>query len=135
MDRASAVPMSGENMSARAYLDAIAARLTLLGGAQFAAIEAAGAAAADAIAHGGRIWVAKTTHGLHEEVTYRAGGLMAIHSLEDPITIESGDLVLIGTNAGTTVLTVETALIARARRAKVVALTQLAYETDANAPA
>ncbi len=122
-------------MSARSYLDAISERLELLGGSQFSAIEAAGQALAGAIAGGHRIWIAKTTHCLHDEVTFRAGGLMAIHSLDDPIAIESGDIVLIGTNAGTTVLTVETALIAHERGALVVALTQMAYEGDPKAPA
>jgi uncharacterized phosphosugar-binding protein len=92
------------------------------------------AQAGEAIAHsngtGHRVWVAKTTHCLHDEVTSRAGGLMAIHILEDPIAIDAGDVVIIGTNAGTTVLTVQTALIARERGATVVALTQLPYETD-----
>jgi uncharacterized phosphosugar-binding protein len=122
-------------MSAKTYLDAMQARIDLLGGSSFPEIERAGHAAADAIAAGHRIWVAKTTHCLHDEITNRAGGFMAIHSLEDPIAIERGDVVLIGTNAGTTVLTVETALIARQRGAIVVALTQIAYEADPAAPA
>jgi uncharacterized phosphosugar-binding protein len=122
-------------MSAREYLDAIQRRLDLLGGAQLPAIEQAGQAVADAIASGHRIWVSRTTHCLDNEVTSRAGGFMAIHVLDDPISIEAGDLVMIGTNAGTTVLTVELANIARDRGATSVALTQLAYETDPGAPA
>jgi uncharacterized phosphosugar-binding protein len=85
---------------------------------------------AEAIGGGHRVWVSKTTHCLHDELTFRAGGLMAIHTLDDPIAIEAGDVVLIGTNAGTTFLTVQTALIARGRGATSVALTQLPYETD-----
>lgn len=122
-------------MSAKAYLDAMRARVDLLGGSQLPAIERAGQAAANAVAGGHRIWISKTTHCLHDEVTFRAGGFMAIHSLDDPIAIEHGDVVLIGTNAGTTVLTVEIASIARERGATVVALTQMAYEGDAAAPA
>ena len=122
-------------MSAREYLDAIQRRLDLLGGSQLPAIERAGQAAADAIANGHRIWVSRTTHCLHDEVTSRAGGFMAIHALDDPISIEPGDLILIGTNAGTTVLTVELANIAHDRGATVVALTQMAYEADPGAPA
>jgi DNA-binding MurR/RpiR family transcriptional regulator len=48
---------------------------------------------------------------------------MAIHILDDPIAIDTGDVVLIGTNAGTTVQTVQTAMIARSRGATSVALT------------
>jgi len=122
-------------MTAHAYFDRMMPRLSTLGESQLAAIQQAGQVAADAVAGGGRIWVAKTTHCLHDEVTYRAGGFMAIHPLEDPVTIEAGDAVVIGTNAGTTELTVETALIAHARGAKVIALTQMPYETDPNVPA
>lgn len=117
-------------MTAQIYFDRMMSRLSALGEGQREAIDRAGQVLAGAIAGGGRVWIAKTTHCLHDEVTYRAGGLMAIHSLEDPITIERGDAVVIGTNAGTTVLTVETALIAHARGARVIALTQMPYETD-----
>ncbi|MEA2585832.1 MAG: hypothetical protein QOF33_3917 [Thermomicrobiales bacterium] len=117
-------------MSARAYFDAVMPRLDWLGREQLPAIEQAGVLVADAIGGGHRVWVAKTTHCLHDEVTYRAGGLMAIHALDDPIVVEAGDVVLIGTNAGTTTLTVETALTAHERGASVVVLTQMAYEAD-----
>jgi uncharacterized phosphosugar-binding protein len=117
-------------MTARAYLDAIQTRIDKLGSEQFGAIQQAGVMVADAIAGGGRVWIARTTHCLHDEATYRAGGLMAVHALDDPVTIERGDAVLIGTNAGTTVLTVEIALIARERGAGVIALTQMPYEAD-----
>lgn len=122
-------------MSARDYLDAIQRRLDLLGGEQYPKIEQAGQAAAAAIAGGHRLWVSRTTHCLHDEVTSRAGGFMAIHALDDPISIEPGDVLIIGTNAGSTVLTVELAGIARDRGATVVALTQMAYEADPRAPA
>jgi uncharacterized phosphosugar-binding protein len=117
-------------MTARAYLDAMLPRLDWLGREQMPAIERAGGAVAESIGAGHRVWVTKTTHCLHDEVTFRAGGLMAVHILDDPVAIETGDVVLIGTNAGTTFLTVEIALIARERGATVVALTQLPYETD-----
>lgn len=117
-------------MTARAYFDAMVPRLEWLGREQLPAIERAGEVVAEAIGGGHRVWVAKTTHCLHDELTFRAGGLMAIHILDDPIVIEAGDVVLIGTNAGTTVATVQTALTARARGAASVALTQLPYEND-----
>ncbi|HEY7036717.1 MAG TPA: hypothetical protein VH482_35645 [Thermomicrobiales bacterium] len=117
-------------MTARAYYEAMMSRLERLGREQLPAIERAGAMVAEAIGGGHRAWVAKTTHCLHDELTFRAGGLMAIHILDDPIAIEAGDVVLIGTNAGTTFLTVETARIARERGATSIALTQLPYETD-----
>jgi uncharacterized phosphosugar-binding protein len=117
-------------MTARAYVEAMLPRLDWLGREQLPAIESAGQAVAEAIGAGHRVWVAKTTHCLHDELTFRAGGLMAIHILDDPIAIDAGDVVLIGTNAGTTYLTVQTALTAHERGATVVALTMMPYETD-----
>lgn len=117
-------------MTARAYREAVLPRLTWLAESQLPTIEAAGAAVADAIGGGGRVWVAKTSHGLHDELTYRAGGFMAIHPLDDPIVIHPGDIVIIPTNAGTTVTSVDIANVAHERGAKVIALTQLPYEQD-----
>ena len=118
--------------SARAYLDAILPRIERLGTEALPAIERAGELIADAIAGGGRVWVPATSHSLHGEATNRAGGLMAVHILHDPIAIQPGDAVLIGTNAGTVRFTVDTALAAKARGAIVIALTQLDFERDSN---
>jgi uncharacterized phosphosugar-binding protein len=117
-------------MTARVYRDAVLPRLAWLAETQLPAIEAAGVAVADAIGGGGRVWVAKTSHGVHDELTYRAGGFMAIHGLDDPIVIQPGDVLIIPTNAGTTVTAVDLANVAHERGAKVIALTQLPYEQD-----
>jgi uncharacterized phosphosugar-binding protein len=93
-------------------------------------IDAAALAIADALGSGHRVWIAETSHGLHDEVTFRAGGLMAVHRLSDPVGIEAGDVVIVPTNAGTTKMTVDLALIAKGRGATTVALTQVGYETD-----
>jgi uncharacterized phosphosugar-binding protein len=93
-------------------------------------IDAAALAIADALGSGHRVWIAETSHGLHDEVTFRAGGLMAVHRLSDPVGIEAGDVVIVPTNAGTTQMTVDLALIAKQRGATTVALTQVGYETD-----
>jgi uncharacterized phosphosugar-binding protein len=78
----------------------------------------------------------------------RAGGLAAVHPLGDPPDLadpmlalstaalvgdgtfapQTGDIVLVGTNAGTDAGTVEVALQARAAGCTVVALTSVAYE-------
>lgn len=93
-------------------------------------IDAAATAIADALAGGHRVWIAETSHGLHDEVTFRAGGLMAVHRLSDPVGIEAGDVVVVPTNAGTTQMTVDLALIGKDRGATTVALTQVDYEMD-----
>ena len=117
-------------MQSQAYGNRIIERLSSIVTEQLEPINAAALAVADAIGSGHRVWIAETTHCLHDEGTYRAGGLMAVHRLTDPIAIESGDVVLIGTNAGTTALTVDLALTSRQRGATSIALTQLPYEMD-----
>jgi uncharacterized phosphosugar-binding protein len=115
---------------AEQFLDAILPQLERLRTGQLAPIRQAGAIVADAIANGRRIWIARTTHCLHGEATYRAGGFMAAHILEDPIVLEPGDVVIEGTPAGTSGLVIDTAIAAKARGAALIALTQLVYERD-----
>ncbi len=108
----------------------VLARLGSMIEGQSSVLETAAIGIAGSISSSHRVWIAETTHCLHDEGTYRAGGLMAVHRLIDPIAIEAGDVVLIGTNAGTTALTVDLALISRERGATSIALTQLPYEMD-----
>lgn len=117
-------------MQALEYGNQMIARLSWVIAEQIGPIETAAVAVADAIGGGHRVWIAETSHGLHDEGTFRAGGLMAVHRLSDPVGIERGDVVLIPTNAGTTHATVDFALIGNERGAISVALTQVAYETD-----
>lgn len=116
--------------AAQAYASQILERLGAIANSQQQQIDMAALAVADAIGNDHRVWIAETSHCLHDEGTFRAGGLMAVHKLSDPVGIESGDVVLIGTNAGTTELTVELALIANERSAFSIALTQVDYEMD-----
>ena len=115
-------------MSARRYYEEILPLVERLGGEELPVIQRAGALIAESIAAGHRVWVTKTTHCLHTEAHYRAGGLAMAHVLEDPIVIEAGDSLVMGTNAGTTFISVEIASIARERGAHVIVLSQLAYE-------
>jgi len=111
-------------------------------------IAAASAAVANAIAAGHRVFVAATSHVLHTELYLRAGGLAAVHPLGETPDLatpmlelsddvlrgdgdfrpETGDVVLVGTNAGTDAGTVQVALAARAAGCAVVGLTCVAYE-------
>ncbi len=117
-------------MQSLTYGNQMIERLSLIVTEQLEPINAAALAVADAIGGGHRVWIAETSHGLHDEVTARAGGLMAVHRLNDPVGIEEGDVVVVPTNAGTTHLTVDFALIGKKRGATTVALTPMAYETD-----
>jgi uncharacterized phosphosugar-binding protein len=117
-------------MLAEQFLQAILPQIAMFGGDRLPTITKAGELVAGALANGHRIWMAQTTHCLHGEATYRAGGLMAVHILDDPIVVEPGDIVIEGTPAGTSGLAIETALGVKARGATLIALTQLVYEQD-----
>lgn len=111
-------------------------------------MEAAAEAIAAAIADGHRVFVAATSHVLHTELFLRAGGLAAVHPLGETPDLatpmlqlspdvlrgdghfrpEAGDVVLVGTNAGTDAGTVQVALAARTAGCVVVGLTCVAYE-------
>jgi uncharacterized phosphosugar-binding protein len=122
--------------------------LETMAAAQAEPIAAAAAAVAGAIAAGHRVFVAATSHVLHTELYLRAGGLAAVHPLGETPDLatpmlqlaadvlrgdgdfrpEPGDVVLVGTNAGTDAGTVQVALAARAAGCLVVGLTCVAYE-------
>jgi uncharacterized phosphosugar-binding protein len=111
-------------------------------------LASAAAAVADAVGGGHRVFVAATSHVLHTELYLRAGGLAAVHPLGETPDLatpmlqlsadvlrgdgefrpEPGDVVLVGTNAGTDAGTVQVALVARAAGCLVVGLTCIAYE-------
>jgi len=111
-------------------------------------IAAAAEAVAGAIADGHRVFVAATSHVLHTELYLRAGGLAAVHPLGETPDLavpmlqltadvlrgdgdfrpESGDIVLVGTNAGTDAGTVQVALAAHSAGCVVIGLTCVAYE-------
>jgi uncharacterized phosphosugar-binding protein len=115
---------------------------------QDAAIAAAADAIADAIGAGHRVYVAATSHVLHTELYLRAGGLAAVHPLgetpdlaqpmldlsagvlrgDGPFVPEPGDIVMVGTNAGTDAGTVQVAIAAAQAGCLVVGLTCVAYE-------
>ena len=118
-------------MSATGYLEAIVPLVQRLGREPAAgAISAAGRAAADALSGGGKIWLTETSHCLHTEATYRAGGFIAAHTLADPVVVQPGDCVIEGTPVGVSGLAIDAALDAKARGAVLVALTNVAFEND-----
>jgi uncharacterized phosphosugar-binding protein len=136
------------NGSAR-YLSAAIETLQALADGQRSTIDAAATAIADAFEAGHRVYVAATSHVLHTELYLRAGGLAAVHplgetpdlgqpmlELETGVLVgdgafvpEAGDIVLVGTNAGTDAGTVQVALAAHEVGCRVVALTSVAYES------
>lgn len=117
-------------MTARSYYARVQSHIESLQSTQMSQIEQSARAIADAIRKGNRIWIAKTTHCLHGEATYRAGGLMAAHILEDPIVVAPGDVLIEGTPAGTSTLAIDIALQSKKRGAFLIALTQRVFEDD-----
>ena len=117
-------------MTARDYAAVIVPRIQDLVTSQLPSIEAAGRLVAGAIGDGHVIWLTQTSHTIHLEGTHRAGGLMAARTLESIDEIERGDVVIIGTSAGTSQGTVDLAEEAHARGAVVIALTGVAFEND-----
>lgn len=134
--------------AAQTYLRGTIEILETLAATQAPAIEAAAERVAVAIADGGRVWVAATSHVLHTELYLRAGGLAAVHPLgETPDLAQPmlelsdevlrgdgdfrpapGDVAIVGTNAGTDAGTVQVALAARVAGCTVIGLTCVAYE-------
>jgi len=119
-------------VGALGYLDAIVPLVRRLGEEPaLGAIRRAGEAAAAALRRGGKVWLTETTHCLHTEATYRAGGLMAAHILTDPALVQTGDCVIEGSPVGSSGLAIDCALNAKSRGAVLVALTNVAVEEDA----
>jgi uncharacterized phosphosugar-binding protein len=134
--------------AATTYLDRTITVLRTVAETQGPAIETAAERVADAIAGGGRVWVAATSHVLHTELYLRAGGLAAVHPLgetpdlstpmlritegmlrgDGPFLPVPGDVAIVGTNAGTDAGTVQVAMAAKAAGCTVVGLTCVAYE-------
>jgi uncharacterized phosphosugar-binding protein len=134
--------------AAQRYLRGTLEILQTMASSQEAPIEAAADRVATAIADGGRVWVAATSHVLHTELYLRAGGLAAVHPLGETPDLATpmlrlsddvlrgdgsfrpaaGDVALIGTNAGTDAGTVQVAMAARAAGCTVIGLTCVAYE-------
>jgi uncharacterized phosphosugar-binding protein len=130
------------------YLARVSELLDGLATSQAGPIEAAAMAVARAIRDDHRVYVAATSHVLHTELYLRAGGLAAVHPLGEAPDLatpmlelsaglltgdgafvpEPGDIVLVGTNAGTDAGTVQAALAARDAGCLVVGLTIVAYE-------
>lgn len=138
----------GDPTPERAYLRAAIDVLEQIEASQQSAIAAAADLVADAIGAGHRVYVAATSHVLHTELYLRAGGLAAVHPLgetpdlaqpmldlsagvlrgDGPFVPEAGDVVLVGTNAGTDAGTVQVAIAAHEAGCRVVGMTCVAYE-------
>ena len=138
------------------YFDAIRAVLTEAEHKNAAAIATLSVTIADSIAAGGILHLFGTGHGhmLAEELFYRAGGLVPVNAILDPILmlhesalasslaerlpgyaevvlsryrVEPGETIIIASNSGRNSVPIEMAIAAKARGLTVVALTSLAH--------
>jgi uncharacterized phosphosugar-binding protein len=123
-----------------AYVSRVIQLVEALGDSQQGAISRAAALVAESWSEGGRLMVARTQHSLHTELVHRASGPAAILPLDDGgiphdreveelPQLRRGDVVLIHSNAGTTVKTVSLALLAASRGVPTIALTQMPFES------
>jgi uncharacterized phosphosugar-binding protein len=121
-----------QTVSADDYLAGIVPLVARLGDDDevHANILRAGEAVASSLAAERKVWVARTSHCLHDEATYRAGGLIAAHILENVAVVQPGDCVIEGTPVGTSNLAIDTALGSKTRGATLIALTNVAFEND-----
>jgi len=115
-------------VSASQYLEAITRILSAIELTQMEQIREAARVVADSLMSGGRIWMAKTTHCLHSEAHHRAGGLMAVHMLDEAATVSHIDCVIAGSPVGTHETTVDLALDIKKRDASLIAITNVAFE-------
>ncbi|EAR51298.1 hypothetical protein OG2516_17755 [Oceanicola granulosus HTCC2516] len=142
------------------YFTDLIARLSALQDAAAEAIDATVRAVLDVVAADGRVFLFGTGHShvLAEECHYRAGGLaITVPILSGPTTVQDGavagtvyerlpgivapildrygvgprDMLIVISNSGVNAAPLEAAREARARGAKVVAVTSLAYSTAA----
>jgi uncharacterized phosphosugar-binding protein len=116
--------------AARTYLQKMRVLLDQLEQTQMEAIEQAGTVCAEALLAGRHIYVsAKGTHSIHTEVTHRAGGFIDPTILSDEAAeLRSGDVVIIGTNAGFDGTTVGLALRCRELGVHTIAITTVVFE-------
>jgi uncharacterized phosphosugar-binding protein len=138
------------------YFDVIRTLLTEAEAKNAATLAALSETVADNIAAGGILHLFGTGHGhmLAEELFYRAGGLVPVNAILDPILmlhesalssslaerlpgyaevvlsryqIEPGETIIIASNSGRNSVPIEMAIAARARGLHVAALTSLAH--------
>jgi uncharacterized phosphosugar-binding protein len=136
------------NSLAQEYLFRTIEILRDLAASQKDQIDQAATLISESIGDGHRVYITRTSHTLDTEAYNRAGGFVAVHplgpgldfdqaampaDLEDRLSHdewkpETGDVVIVGTNVGIEVGTVEIAIACRRLGCKLIALTQVAFE-------
>jgi uncharacterized phosphosugar-binding protein len=116
--------------SAQIYLQKIRDMLGRLEDTQMDSITKAGTLCADTLLAGHNVYInPRGSHSINTELTYRAGGFINLSILSrDLRELKSGDLVIIGTNAGFDQSTVGVALRCRAMGVKTIAITTVIFE-------
>lgn len=142
------------------YLDEVIERLRAIKTDLRLPIQRAAALIVDAARMDGRLFVFGTGHShiLAEEVHYRAGGLAmtvpilssptmlhegavagtvyerlegVVHPILDRYTIGANDVLVVSSNSGVNAAPIEAARVGRAKGARIIAITSVAYSTAA----
>ena len=113
------------------YQEAIVAVLDRVKNTQREALIRAGEMVADAVEHGGKIYLSGIVHGIEGDLIYRGGGPMFYqHYKEGETELKAGDVLFVSSVSGRTKKVVDLTYDCVQKGIKVIALTSMSYATQ-----
>ena len=113
------------------YQEAIVAVLDRVKSTQREALIRAGEIVADAVEHGGKIYLNKIVHGIEGDLFYRGGGPMFYRLYKEGETeLKEGDVLFVSSVSGRTKSVVDLSYDCMQKGIKVIALTSMSYATQ-----
>ena len=113
------------------YQEAIVAVLDRVKNTQREALIRAGEMVADAVEHGGKIYLSGIVHGIEGDLIYRGGGPMFYQKYkEDETELKVGDVLFVSSVSGRTKKVVDLTYDCVQKGIKVIALTSMSYATQ-----
>ena len=113
------------------YQEAIVAVLDRVKNTQREALIRAGEIVADAVEHGGKIYLNKIVHGIEGDLFYRGGGPMFYRLYKEGETeLKEGDVLFVSSVSGRTKSVVDLSYDCMQKGIKVIALTSMSYATQ-----
>ena len=113
------------------YQEAIVAVIDRVKNTQREALIRAGEMVADAVEHGGKIYLSGIVHGIEGDLLYRGGGPMFYQKYkEDETELKPGDVLFVSSVSGRTKKVVDLTYDCVQKGIKVIALTSMSYATQ-----
>ena len=113
------------------YQEAIVAVIDRVKNTQREALIRAGEMVADAVEHGGKIYLSGIVHGIEGDLLYRGGGPMFYQKYkEDETELKAGDVLFVSSVSGRTKKVVDLTYDCVQKGIKVIALTSMSYATQ-----